>query len=67
MLRSKGVIVFNRQVPRVQHDLKWIDAVVLNCSFDTRVSGRNPYSDASKDEGGGDGEQTITHLGLLFV
>jgi hypothetical protein len=60
--------VFNRQIPRVQHDLKWIDAVVLYCSFDTRVSGRrNPYCDASKDEGGGDGEQTITHLGLLFV
>jgi hypothetical protein len=47
--------------------LKWIDAVILNCSFDTRVSGHNPYSDASKDEGGGGGEQTITHLGLLFV
>ena len=59
--------MFNRQVPRVQHDLKWIDAVILNCSFDTRVSGHNPYSDASKDEGGGGGEQTITHLGLLFV
>jgi hypothetical protein len=59
----------NRQIPRVQHDLKWIDAVVLYCSFDTRVSGRpNPCSDASKDEGGGDGEQTdLPHLGLLFV
>ena len=42
---------------------------VLYCSFDTRVSGRrNPYSDASKDEGGGDGGQTdLTHLGFLFV
>jgi hypothetical protein len=49
--------------------LKWIDAVALYCSFDTPVSGRrNPYSDDSKDEGGGDGGQTdLTHLGLLFV
>jgi hypothetical protein len=61
--------VINRQIPRVQHHLKWIDAGALYCSVDTRVSGRpSPCSDANKDEGGGDGEQTdLMHLGLLFV
>jgi hypothetical protein len=48
--------------------LEWIDAGALNRSFDTRVSGRcGPCSEATKDEGGSDGEQTdLTHLSLLF-
>ena len=56
--------MFNRQIPRVQHHLEWIDAVVFYYSFDSPVSGRrSPYPDASKDEGGGDGEQTdLAHL-----
>jgi len=59
---AMDVMVFNRQIPRVQHHLEWIDAVVLYCSFDSPMTG-SPYPDASKDEGGGDGEQTdLAHL-----
>src|SRR5262249_40785845 len=66
---SDAIPTFNRQIPGVQHNLEWIDPGALYCSFDARASRRRgPCSDASKDEGGSDGEQTdLTHQGLVFV
>ncbi len=46
---------------------RYLRSVSCRCRVAVELVSLVSLASAGKDEGGGDGEQTITHLGLLFV